>query len=201
MRFILLVLFFISLSSLYAFQVSNHSNGLREALLKNYDRLIASAKPRKQASNLQAIHPEATMKFMDYCNYYNYPVETHRITTEDGYILTVFRIQRKYSKITANLPVVFFQHGLLDSSEGWIINDESKAPAFVFANLGYDVWLGNVRGNKYSREHIHYDADKDVEFWQFSFDEMAKYDLPAYFTYVANYTGNIKINIIYIFLL
>lgn len=84
---------------------------------------------------------------------------------------------------------MFMQHGLLDSAEGWIINDEPKAPAFMIANAGYDVWLGNIRGNKYGREHVKYNPDNDAEFWQFSFDEMAKYDVPAFFTYVANSTS------------
>ena len=34
-----------------------------------------------------------------------------------------------------------------------ISNGEDKSLAFVFANRGYDVWVGNVRGNKYSLEH------------------------------------------------
>jgi hypothetical protein len=38
--------------------------------------------------------------------------------------------------------VVLLQHGLLDSSDTFIINDEDKAPAFLIANKGYDVWLG-----------------------------------------------------------
>ena len=65
-------------------------------------------------------------------------------------------------------------HGLLDSSDTFIINDEDKALAFVLANRGYDVWLGNNRGNKHSPP-IH---------WDFTFEEMAIYDLPAAFSYI-----------------
>jgi lysosomal acid lipase/cholesteryl ester hydrolase len=50
---------------------------------------------------------------------------------------------------------------LLDSSDTWIINDEDKAPGFILANLDFDVWLGNSRGNKHSRKHIKYNPDKD----------------------------------------
>jgi len=45
------------------------------------------------------------------------------------------------------------QHGLLDCSDTFIINEETKALAFVLANRGYDVWLGNNRGNKHSKRH------------------------------------------------
>jgi len=38
------------------------------------------------------LHPEAKLKFMEYCNYFNYPVEEHVIQTSDGYLLTFFRI-------------------------------------------------------------------------------------------------------------
>ena len=82
------------------------------------------------------------------------------------------------------------QHGFVDSCDGWIVNsgpDENLAPAFYFANKGFDVWLGNMRGNYYSREHISLDP-KDKEFWKFSFDEMAKYDLTAAFQYIHSNT-------------
>jgi pimeloyl-ACP methyl ester carboxylesterase len=111
------------------------------------------------------------------------------VQTEDGYLLTLFRIQAKASTIKDGLKPVFFQHGLLDCSDGWIINDEFRAPAFIMANKGYDVWFGNSRGNKYSRKHIKYNPDKDKEFWEFTFQHMADYDLPAYFKYVNNITG------------
>lgn len=35
-----------------------------------------------------------------------------------------------------------------------------------------------MRGNTYSRDHLSLDPNSK-EFWRFSFDEMAKYDLPA----------------------
>ena len=36
----------------------------------------------------------------------------------------------------------------------WIVNEPEKAPAFVLARNGYDVWLGNNRGNKYAKGHV-----------------------------------------------
>jgi len=136
--------------------------------------------------------PEAKMPFPEYCTYYSYPVENHTIITEDGYILTYFRIQAKYSTIVSGLPVVYLQHGLLDSSDTFIVNSEPLAPAFIFANRGYDVWLGNSIGNKWSLNNTSL-SPKDPAFWQFNFDQMAQYDLPAAFTYISNYTGK-KIN-------
>lgn len=74
-------------------------------------------------------------------------------------------------------------HGLLDCSDTFVINDEDKALAFVLANRGYDVWLGNNRGNKHSRSHTHYSTNDKI-FWDFSFEDMAVHDLPAAFAYV-----------------
>ena len=43
--------------------------------------------------------------------------------------------------ITNHKPIILLQHGLLDCSDSFIINDEDKAPAFILANKGYDVYL------------------------------------------------------------
>jgi hypothetical protein len=73
--------------------------------------------------SLTKVHPEAKLYFTDYCRYFNYPVQVHEVTTEDGYILKVFRIQKKGSSIRDGLKPIFLQHGLLDSSDTWLIND------------------------------------------------------------------------------
>jgi len=108
-----------------------------------------------------------------------YPVETHISTTDDGYILTIHRIPHGKDGPTGPRPVVFVQHGLLCSSADWVLSYPTKALAFILSDAGYDVWLGNYRGNTYSRAHLHFDPDTDLDYWQFSWDEMGKYDLPA----------------------
>ncbi len=49
-----------------------------------------------------------------------FPAESHDVVTADGYILTMHRIPRPGS------PVVLLQHGLLDASETWVINDANN---------------------------------------------------------------------------
>ena len=47
---------------------------------------------------------------------------------------------------------------------------ESCLAAYVLADNGYDVWLGNYRGNRYSRRHLTLNPDSlfNRDFWQFS---------------------------------
>lgn len=63
-------------------------------------------------------------------------------------------------------PVVFLQHGLLGSSADWTMNLAEQSAAFVFADAGFDVWLGNSRGNVYSRGHKNLSCS-DKQYWQF----------------------------------
>lgn len=55
------------------------------------------------------------------------------------------------------------------------------------------MWLGNARGNRYSRRHISLNPDgkrkERRKFWQFSWHEIGVVDLPEMIDYVLNETG------------
>ena len=76
-------------------------------------------------------------------------------------------------------PAVFLQHGLFSSAEWWIMNGASS-PAFILADAGYDIWLGNNRGSVYSRKNDHLNPDtQGAEFFDYSFFELGQYDVPT----------------------
>ncbi|WKY11488.1 hypothetical protein Q1695_003222 [Nippostrongylus brasiliensis] len=121
--------------------------------------------------------------------HWGYPVEEHRVVTADGYILTLHRIPhgRNEEESSAYRPVVFLQHGLLCTSSIWLLNLPHQSAGFLFADKGFDVWLGNMRGNSYSRKHVHMKSESS-DFWRFSWEQMAEYDLPAMIDYVLKET-------------
>ena len=96
-------------------------------------------------------HPDAHSTFEDICNNADYNVSAHLVTTEDGYINKVFRINKKHWVKPKSTPAVIFVHGLIDSSNTWIVNEKNKSSPFIAAEEGYDVWVVNTRGNKHSK--------------------------------------------------
>lgn len=58
-----------------------------------------------------------------------------------------------------------FVHGLIDSADSFIMNHRNKSHPFVLSDAGYDVWLPNSRGNKYSNQHTVLNPDTDLEYW------------------------------------
>lgn len=64
--------------------------------------------------------------------------------------------------------------------------------AYYLSDLGYDVWLGNSRGNRYSKRHITLNP-KSPAFWNFSFHQIGTIDLPETIDYILEKTGQKKL--------
>lgn len=55
-------------------------------------------------------------------------------------------------------------HALDGSFMEYLQNDADKANAFILASQGYDVWLGNNRGTRYSQGHVSL-SPINAEYW------------------------------------
>jgi len=144
-------------------------------------------------SFLNALDPDTGLDMVQIATSKGYTsIEKHLVTTDDGYILGVFRIPRGRNETPTTSPqakrVVFLQHGLLDSSWTWVANFPEESLGFILADNGYDVWFGNSRGNLYSKAHIKFPVDSP-DFWNFTWDDMATYDIPAVIPYILQITG------------
>ncbi|XP_053616516.1 lipase 3-like isoform X2 [Plodia interpunctella] len=127
-----------------------------------------------------------------------YPVEKHRAKTPDGYILQLHRIpagrrtaRRSGSPNAKGKKAVLIVHGLLGSSSDFVIMGPERSLGFILADAGYDVWLGNLRGNVHTSHQTL--KRNNPEFWAYSFHEHGKYDAPAMIDKVLNMTGLEKV--------
>ncbi|GLG98543.1 Lipase 1 [Gryllus bimaculatus] len=153
-------------------------------------KLRALEELAKQVQPDGRIEEDAILTTPELISKYGYPSETHEIITEDGYILTFHRIPYGRNSVakTANPKPLYLQHGLMSSSDDWIITGPEKGFGYILADAGYDVWIGNSRGNKWSRRHLTLDPSKN-KFWDFSWHEMGVYDLPAAIDYILEVSG------------
>ncbi|KAJ2854922.1 cholesterol esterase [Coemansia erecta] len=146
--------------------------------------------------------------FAEIMEYWGYPHEDHLVETRDGFLLGIHRItgargrcaeqsadaddlgpRNLQANTRANRPVVLFWHGFMLSSECFVCHpDWVNILPFQLAEAGYDVWLGNSRGNKYSYKHMRHTPD-DHRFWNFSIDEIATIDVPTTVDFILKETG------------
>nr|XP_030132784.3 lipase member M-like [Taeniopygia guttata] len=125
-------------------------------------------------------NPESFMNISQKIHFHGYPSEEYEVMTEDGYFLSLNRIPHGKGGVGrsgARTPVLIVHGFGLDGGD-WVDNFPDNSLAFILADAGYDVWLGNNRGSSWSRRHRSLSVASQ-QFWDFSFHEMAMYDLPA----------------------
>ena len=113
------------------------------------------------------------------------------MTNDDGYILGLHRIPHGLSQeepYVEDRPPILFGHGLFASSDSIVYHGPEDSPAFFYANHGYDVWMYNLRGNRYSRNHTTLDPDTDTNFWRFTITNLSK-DIRTNIEYIMDVTG------------
>ncbi|KAF4984407.1 hypothetical protein FZEAL_369 [Fusarium zealandicum] len=135
--------------------------------------------------------------FVELCQIWGYEAEEHIVQTKDGYLLGLHRLQWRKGEegrkvncgpSTLRKRVIYMHHGLLMNSEVWVaLTDEQRCLPFELVEKGFDVWLGNNRGNKYSKKSIHH-SPTSLKFWDFSIDEFAFHDIPDSIGYILDTT-------------
>lgn len=91
-----------------------------------------------------------------------------------------------------NKPVALLLHGLLDCSATWVMGSPEKSLGFILADEGYDVWMGNIRGNRYARKHK-WMTTKEKQYWMFSWHEFGVFDIPAMIDYALSVSKQRKL--------
>lgn len=153
------------------------------------------ARNRKKGISSPIAHAEG---FAEMCELYGYVAEEHIVQTKDGYLLGVHRLAWRKGEEgqrvnagpdTIQKKIVYLHHGLLMNSDVWVcITEHERCLPFLLVDQGYDVWLGNNRGNKYSKKSLHA-GPTEIPFWNFSIDQFAFHDIPDTIHYILNTTS------------
>ncbi|CAF4845735.1 unnamed protein product [Pieris macdunnoughi] len=81
------------------------------------------------------------------------------------------------------------------STDDWLTSGVKSGLGYLLAEQGYDVWMGNARGNKYSRSNVR-KSPSEKDFWDFSFHEIGVIYLPTMIDFILKKTN--KSSLIYI---
>jgi lysosomal acid lipase/cholesteryl ester hydrolase len=170
------------------------------SLFKQFVRQRSAPKTSPQRQLVDKIR--AAHDFADLCALRGYDFEEHVVLTRDGYLLGLHRLctpkdtRRAFIGGSSNKPVVYLHHGLLMNSEIWVcLTSVERSLPFVLVEMGFDVWLGNNRGNKYSRKNIRLDPNSK-EFWNYSIDDFAWHDIPDSIEYILDTTRSTTLSYI-----
>ena len=125
-----------------------------------------------------------------------YDYELYRIENADNWILSMFRITGKIgeeSKVDPEKLPILLQHSAMMDAEMWLDAqpDDYKPIPMQLVDAGYDVWMANSRGTKYSKENSSYQYAENPAFitqyvvqnkqkYDYSFFDQGMVDLPAF---------------------
>uniref|UniRef100_A0A383VNF0 AB hydrolase-1 domain-containing protein n=1 Tax=Tetradesmus obliquus TaxID=3088 RepID=A0A383VNF0_TETOB len=156
----------------------------------------ATDDPEVLNAQYEATLPQYKSRIYDQVAARGYPLERHAAVTTDGYELVLHRIPHgkdRNNQPGVKKPVVFLQHGVTLASDCFTVFGANESLAYILADAGYDVWMGNTRGNTYSRRTTKGLFPYQAEFWYFSMDKMALHDVPAMVDYALQHTGAIQL--------
>uniref|UniRef100_A0A7N0UCQ8 Lipase n=1 Tax=Kalanchoe fedtschenkoi TaxID=63787 RepID=A0A7N0UCQ8_KALFE len=121
---------------------------------------------------------------------HGYKCQEFEVETGDGFLLSLQRIPegRVGGGGGRSRPPVFVQHGILVDGMTWFLNPPDRNLPLILADRGFDVWIANTRGTRFSRRHRNLNPSQR-EYWNWSWDEIVAYDLPAAFEFVHRQTG------------
>ena len=139
---------------------------------------------------------------------YGYVWESHKAQTEDGWILTLFRVYGKMQEDgdTVSIPhlepehadkdPILVKHGAGGNTVTLIGADPGEPNLLLrLVDRGYDVWVSGSRGSLYSNENIKDGTWSEEERWSYTWADMGYYDLPADIDKVLEVTGKSKVTL------
>jgi len=134
-----------------------------------------------------------------------YRLEEYAVFVPDKYVIILHRLCFLGFDNDGTRRPVLLNHGAMMTSESWLINGlvtNTKKPAthpntlpHTLLHAGYDVWMMNRRGNKYSCKNTRWSVNSR-EFWSFSLDEPICRDLPNVIDFILEETGCRKVALV-----
>ncbi|KAL2324219.1 hypothetical protein Fmac_023277 [Flemingia macrophylla] len=120
-----------------------------------------------------------------------YPCSEYMIETKDGFLLGLQRVSSSssYLRLRERGPPVLLLHGLFMAGDAWFLNTPDQSLGFVLADHGFDVWVGNVRGTRWSHGHVSL-SEKNKQFWDWSWQELALFDVAEIVNYINSVTNS-----------
>ena len=121
--------------------------------------------------------------FAEHMSEWGYKWESFEVVTSDSWTLTLFHVTGTtadgyFAESDIEHIPLLIQHDQGQDAERWLSTFDDEKPFMLqLASEGYDVWMGNNRGTKYT---ITPGDNTSAAYWDFNFADMGTYDLPAF---------------------